>query len=116
MVHPDQNALMAEIWRIVGTITYRDGGSREAKILPLVFQSELVRVEFKFLTRPAPVYYRAGWINQVWRLQGKQHLRPGLVVPVAPSVFKFDADRAYQIRFNPVQYLFPCIVTFYRLV
>ncbi len=107
---------MAEIWRAVGAITYRQGGAREAKILPLIFQSELVRVEFKFLTRPAPVYYRAGWINQVWRLQGRQHLRPGLVVPVAPSVFKFEAERGYQVRFKPVQYLFPCVVTFYRSV
>ena len=116
MVHPDQDVVMAEIWRIVGTIIYLEGGQREAKILPLVFQAELVRVECRFLTNPAPVYYRAGWINQIWKIQGKQHLRPGRVVPVAPSVFDFSTDRAYQIRFSPVVYLFPCIVTFYRLV
>ena len=105
---------MTERWRIVGTIIYRKCGPREAKVLPLVFQSELVRVDIRFLSNPAPVYYRAGWINQVWKLQGRQHLRSGLVVPVAPSVFKFEADRPYQIRFKPVQYLFPCVVTIYR--
>ncbi len=107
---------MAEIWRIVGKITYRNSGTRSEQILPLVFQSQLVRVNIKFLTFPTPIYYRAGWINQVWKIQGRPHLCPGQLVPVAPAVFKFDAERAYQIRFKPVQYLFPCVVTFYRSV
>ncbi len=107
---------MTERWVLIGNVTYRKDGPRNEKILPLVFQAELVRVEFKFLTYPPPTYYRAGWINQVWKIQGRQHLRPGHVVPMVPSVFRFEAERPYQVRFSPVQYLFPCVVTFYRSV
>lgn len=85
------------------------------KTLPLVFQAELVKVNIRFLRPPAPVYYKAGWINQVLRLQGGQHILPGSVVPVVPSVFEFNPDRPSQIRFKPVDYLFPCVILFYRL-
>lgn len=116
MVHTDQATVAPEAWRLVGTLIYRKYGPRDAKILPVVFQSNLIKVNFRFLTKNSPVYYKAGWINQVVRVQGGQHLLPGMIVPVQPSIFKFDAGLPSQIRFNPVDYLFDCVILFYRAV
>ncbi|WP_156119856.1 hypothetical protein [Leptolyngbya sp. KIOST-1] len=49
-------------------------------------------------------------------MEGKPHLLPGVVVPLAPSIFRFSADYTYRLRFEPVHYLPSCKVTFYRSV
>ncbi len=103
-------------WRQFYTLVYSDKGKRDAAIIPIFLSVEWVRIEVIVLTFPRPTWYRAGWINQTFSIQGKPHIRPGLVVPLAPSIFQFAFDSSYQVRFKPVPYLPPAIVKFYRSV
>lgn len=102
-------------WRQFYTLVYSTKG-RGAAILPIPLTAEWVRVEVVILTFPRPDWYRAGWINQVLVIQGKPHLQPGLIVPLAPSVFRFENVSSYQVRFKPVPYLPVSMVKFYRSV
>jgi hypothetical protein len=100
-------------WRRFYTLVYSTRG-RDAAIVPISISAQWVRIEISILTFPRPTWYRAGWINQVQVVSGKPYLRPGEVVPLAPSIFKFENDGPYQVRFKPVPYLPSAIVTFYR--
>lgn len=83
-------------------------------VLPAVISAEWVRVQFSFERRPKDTWFRAGWISQVHTIAGKPHVRPSQVVPLAPSVFKFDPAPSYQIRFEPVEWLPGCTIRFFR--
>jgi hypothetical protein len=90
--------------------------NKKAAIIPITLSAEFVRIEITILTYPRPTWYRAGWINQAYIIGGQPKLMPGLVVPLAPSIFEFSANYLYQVRFKPVIYLPPAIVKFYRAI
>lgn len=102
-------------WRQFYTLVYGKRG-RDAATIPLFLSAEWVRVEITILTFPRPTWYRAGWMNQVLLAGGRPHLKQGLTVPLAPSIFRFEPVGNYQLRFKPVPYLPPAIVKFYRSV
>lgn len=102
-------------WRRFYTLVYSKKG-RDAAIIPIPIKSPWVRIELTILTFPPPTWYQAGWLNQTYVYQGKPYIAPGVLVPLAPSVYQFDTEHLYQVRFNPVPYLPPAIVTFYRSI
>lgn len=103
-------------WRSFWTIAYTGSSDRGAVIVPINISANWVRIEIIFLTLPRPKWYLAGWINQVYVINGRPHLMPGESVPTAPSIFEFKAEAIYQVRFCPVPYLPNSIVRLYRSV
>lgn len=101
-------------WRSFYTLVY--SRARYPVIIPVSLSAEWVRVEFTYITisQPKDNWYRAGWINQVYQIDGKPHLRPSQVVPLAPAIFQFDPSTSYRIRFSPVSWLPSCLVKFSR--
>lgn len=102
------------IWRSFYTLVYSQ--HRDAAIIPIPIASEWVRIEIIVLTFPRPNWYRAGWLNQVIVTDGKPSIMPSQVVPLQPSIFRFEAELIYQLRFKPVPYLPNSLVRFYRSV
>lgn len=102
-------------WRSFYTLVYSNQG-RNASIIPIPLSAEWVRIEITVLTFPRPTWYRAGWINQVFMVQGKPYLMPALVAPLAPSMFNFAGDSPYYLRFKPVTYLPNAIVRFSKSI
>lgn len=102
-------------WQRFESLTYSNSSSRSASVLlPTKLSSEWLRIEIIVLAEPRPRWYKAGWINQVLSVQGLPYLRGSEIVPLAPSIFKFENQSTYQVRFQPVFYLPNCIVKFYR--
>ncbi len=107
---------MADItWVRFFSVSYRQ--KRDTVLIPDILSANFVRIEIEVFTPPKPpAWYRAGWLNQVYMVQGKPHLLPGQVVPLAPSIFRMPTDHPYRLRFSPVPYMPSAIVRFYRSV
>lgn len=102
-------------WRRFYTLVYSTRG-REAVILPIPLRAEFVRVEISLLAFPRPTWYQAGWLARSIVAEGKPVVFPSVVCPLIPSVFSFDEVGVYYLRFKPVPYLPPAIISFYRSI
>lgn len=100
-------------WRRFYTLVYSQRG-RDAAILPIPLTAQFIRVEISLFVFPRPTWYQAGWIARSIRAEGKPLLLPSQVCPLLPSVFPFDDVGVYYLRFKPVPYLPPCLITFWR--
>jgi hypothetical protein len=103
-------------WRQFWTIAYGGKGARKAAIIPIIMGSDWVRIEVTILTFPKPNWYLAGWLNQVYIVQGKPFVMPSVEVPFAPSLYRMPDAVRYQIKFSPVRYMPSSIVRFYQSV
>lgn len=103
-------------WRSFYTIVLGPEG-RGATVIPVLLNSQWVRVEITPLVFPRPTWYRGGWMNPVMMTGSGRSLLPSRVCTlVEPSIHQIDLEHPYLIRFQPVAYLPPALIRFYRSV
>lgn len=107
---------MSIVWRSFYLLAYGKKG-RGATIIPIPLSAEWVRVEITALAYPRTTWYKGGWLNPVIVTGGKQNLLPSRLCTLAhPSIHHIALAHPYLIRFQPVDYLPPALVRFYRSV
>lgn len=99
-------------WRSLQTFVFSKNREAVTTITPIT--SQWVRIEVKPLVRVKGDWYRAGWLNQVSVIGGRDYLQRSQVVPFAPSIYQFEPGYPYKLRFKPVPYMPNAIVRIYR--
>lgn len=104
-------------WQQVATLTYGKGKPRLPVLLPPTIGVEWVRLEISVIGIK-PGHYRAGWLNQIVSISGKNHQFASTLVPLQfNSIHKFSLETgAYRLLFSPVDYLPHCTIRFYKFV
>lgn len=103
---------MAIEWRSLQTFVFSKRREAVTTITPVT--SQWIRIEIKPIVVFRADWYRAGYLNQVLVISGREYLQQSQIVPFLPSIYQFETVHPYKLRFKPVPYMPNAIVRIYR--